>query len=620
MLSISCYLRTWERFVREGILDSARLNKRVIESWHRCKNDQVNPYLHKGEHVLTERLLTIQREKYSFLLDVASPHLARMNQSIKDSDMMALLVDPEGYVLSLLGNEKIVNDARKINFVEGARWTEKEVGTNAIGTALQTEEAVTIHGTEHYSIASHQWSCSAMPIFNDEGRMIGVFNISCPIERAHPSMLGMVASIAHMIEQEMKTRSANKELALIQQSIELSEIYPERPFIVCSEKEIILSASKLVRQKVPQSIGMRLSDFLQSSYKVEKVIPLFLKEDNGIMGKCLFLSECKDSILYSVSSMPKPFYFNGEAGISKAFQNALHQVKLVAPTEASVFISGETGVGKELIAKAIHENSPRKDGPFIAINCGAIPKDLMESELFGYVEGSFTGAKRQGSKGKFELANKGTIFLDELGEIPPSMQIALLRVLQERKVVPIGSTREISLDIRIITATHGNLKEQVDEGTFRQDLYYRLNVYPIEIPSLRERKEDIPYLARYLCQNNNWDLPLSEDLLDRLKEYDWPGNIREFQNVLQRLSILLLDDVKNKESIFHLVHSLGIQFSTTENKEGKHTEHVLKTREKIQKDLMLEALKRTKGNVTAAAKLLDIPRSTFYKRIQKYGL
>ncbi|MET3317682.1 UNVERIFIED_ORG: transcriptional regulator of acetoin/glycerol metabolism [Peribacillus simplex] len=626
MLSTSCYLRTWERFISEGVLDSNRLDMRIKESWHRCKKEQVNPYLNKGKHVLTNDLLNVQREKNSVLLDVASPQLTRMNQAIKESGMMALLVDPDGYVLSLSGNEKILDEAGKINFVEGVRWTEGEVGTNAIGTALKTGEAVMIQGTEHYSIASHKWSCSAMPIFNEDRILMGVLDISCPVEYFHPSMLGMVATLAYTIEQEMAVRSYKRELALTQQSIELAEAYPDRPFIVCNHKEIIISASKQVRQKISQSIGMRLSDFLTFGYQIEKETPLISTEDKRVSGKCLFLSEGHtQNRLFPTSSPSKLFNFKGEIGISEAFQNTLHKVKLVAPTEANVYISGETGVGKELVALSIHENSPRKKGPFITINCGAIPKDLMESELFGYVEGAFTGAKRQGHKGKFEQANGGTIFLDEIGEIPHAMQVALLRVLQEKKIVPIGGTKSISLDIRIITATHRNLAELVNEGSFRQDLYYRLNVYPVSVPPLRERKGDIPYLVRYLSEVNNWNIPLSEELLNSLKGYNWPGNIRELQNVLQRLSILLQDGRVDYEQLLNSMHSLAITQkadcqSPKEIDKNCIMGNELTTREKIQRDLMLEALQRTQGNVTAAAKLIDLPRSTFYKRLHKYGL
>ncbi|MFE3975204.1 MULTISPECIES: sigma-54-dependent Fis family transcriptional regulator [unclassified Peribacillus] len=628
MLSTSCYLRTWERFISEGVLDSNRLNKRIMESWHRCKKDQVNPYLNKGKHILTSELLDIQKEKNSFLLELASPQLSRMNQSIKESGMMALLVDPDGYVLSLSGNEKILNEAGKINFVEGVRWTEGEVGTNAIGTALKTGEAVMIQGTEHYSIASHKWSCSAMPILNEDGKILGVLDISCPVEYSHPSMLGMVANLAYTIEQEMGVRSYKKELELIQHSIELAETYPDRFFIVCNHKEMIISASKLVRKKIPQSIGMALADLLNHGYRIVKENLLLSKEDNRISGKYLLLSENhghKTNRLFPASMPSEVFDFKGESGISESFQNTLQKMKLVAPTEANVCIFGETGVGKELIAMAIHENGSRKNGPFITINCGAIPKDLMESELFGYVDGAFTGAKRQGHKGKFEQANGGTIFLDEIGEIPLAMQVALLRLLQERKIVPIGGTKSISLDIRIITATHRNLEELVNDGSFRQDLYYRLNVYPIHVPSLRERIEDIPYLVNYLCLKNDWNIPLTEELMKRLKDYNWPGNIRELQNVLQRLTILLAEGPLDYIQVLNSMHSLpsARHDDIPSLKEGgkkciKGNE--LTIREKIQRDLMLEALQRSRGNVTAAAKFMDIPRSTFYKRLHKYGL
>ncbi|MDP1419079.1 sigma-54-dependent Fis family transcriptional regulator [Peribacillus simplex] len=626
MLSTSCYLRTWERFVSEGVLDSNRLNKRIMESWHRCKKDQVNPYLNKGKHILTNELLDIQREKNSFLLEVASPQLSRMNQSIKESGMMALLVDPDGYVLSLSGNEKILEEAGKINFVEGVCWTEGEVGTNAIGTALKTGEAVMIQGTEHYSIASHKWSCSAMPILNEDGMLLGVLDISCPVEYFHPSMLGTVANLAYTIEQEMGVRSYKKELALTQHSIELAETYPDLPFIVCNHKEKIISASKQIRKKIPQSIGMALADFLNHGYQIKKENPLLSKEDNRVSGKCLFLSENHEPNRLFPASMPSErFAFKGERGISESFHNTLHKVKLVAPTEANVYISGETGVGKELIAMAIHENGFRKKGPFVTINCGAIPKDLMESELFGYVDGAFTGAKRQGHKGKFEQANGGTIFLDEIGEIPLAMQVALLRVLQERKIVPIGGTKSISLDIRIITATHRNLEELVNAGSFRKDLYYRLNVYPIHVPPLRERIEDIPYLVNYLCSKNNWNIPVTEELLNRLKDYNWPGNIRELQNVLQRLTILLAEGPLDYVKVLNSMHSQPVtwhdDFPTWEEPGKKgFKENELTIREKIQRDLMIEALQKSRGNVTAAAKLMDIPRSTFYKRLHRYGI
>jgi sigma-54 dependent transcriptional regulator, acetoin dehydrogenase operon transcriptional activator AcoR len=617
------YLDTWKRFIKEGVLDPARLNKRIIESWYRCRKDEVNPYLNKGLRVLTSDLLSLQKDKHSLLIETALPHLSRMNQAIIESGMMALLVDPDGYVLSLTGNEQTLKDARNINFIEGVCWTENEVGTNAIGTALKTAESVIINGAEHYSVASHQWSCTATPILNEKGNLMGVIDVSCPVERSHPFMIGMVTSIAYAIERDISRVYRRNEIDLVQHAVELVDTNRHRPFVVCDHGHRIISVSKAVREKHPHANGMELRDFIKKGYQINRETPILSKEDNRILGISVFLSEVvsyNQHSLFAAATPSQSFLFKGVRGTSEVFQNTLKQVELVASTDATVFITGETGTGKELIARAIHDNSLRKNGPFISLNCGAIPKDLMSSELFGYVEGAFTGAKRQGNKGKFELAHKGTIFLDEIGEIPEAMQVALLRLLQERKVVPIGGSKEIPLDIRIITATHRDMNELINEGTFRQDLYYRLNVYPVEVPALRRRKEDIPYLVRYFCQNHNWNLPDTNRFLYKLSNYEWPGNVRELLNVLERLHIMFSSGLANQDTLIDYFEVIQEQSKSTEQVPIDGQERKLKAREKIQRDLILDALQKTKGNVTAAAKLLDIPRSTFYKRIQKFGL
>ncbi|GLB61700.1 sigma-54-dependent Fis family transcriptional regulator [Cytobacillus sp. NCCP-133] len=622
------YFDTWKRFVHEGVLDQARLDKRILESWYRCKKERVNPYLNKGMHLLTEEELHNKKAKNSLLIEMTDPYLKKMDPMIKSSGMMALLVDPDGYVLSLLGNEKTLKDARRINFMEGVRWTEAAVGTNAIGTALETKEAVMIQGPEHYSVASHQWSCSATPILDDNGGLLGVIDVSCPVEQSHPFMIGMVTSIAYAIEKELIKRSHSKEITLVQQAAQLAETHHSQLFIVCNQHKQIISASKPIREKIPHVIGMNLQGMLHNRYQINAEMPLYVNEGNGMNGICFFLSEVNTHHQHVFPSSTRPadsFVFKGESGISEVFQRTLQKVKLVAPTDATVFISGETGTGKEMVARAIHENSRRKNGPFISLNCGAIPKDLMESELFGYAEGAFTGAKRQGYKGKFEQAQKGTIFLDEIGEIPHTMQVALLRVLQERKVTPIGGTKEVPLDVRIITATHRDITDLVKRREFREDLYYRLNVYPIDVPPLRNRKEDIPYLIKHICQRNNWSLNRMsiQDLITSLRDYDWPGNIRELTNLLERLHIMLPEQLsghlplEQPLELLYLHHPSPPEYSI-EERSAEETR--LNAREKIQRDLMLDALKRTNGNVTAAAKFLGIPRSTFYKRLKKFGM
>ncbi|OPA30770.1 sigma-54-dependent Fis family transcriptional regulator [Bacillus cereus] len=616
MLASPFYLHAWKKFVNEGVLDSNRINQRISESWHRCKQANVNPHMNKGQKVLSSNIFREQKKKSEIFLDIALPQIQNLRKTIDELQMMALLIDPDGYVLSLSGNKQTLKRAKHINFIEGVKWTEAAVGTNAIGTALEIEEAIMISGTEHYSVASHSWSCAAAPIHNDDGKLIGILDFSCPIEFSHPYMLGMVTSIAHAIERECSIRVHQNELHLIHRFLDV--IDSDEQVVICNHRDVIVSASKSVRERVTNWSRMKLEDLVHHGLETKLEIPVYSNE--RMIGKCMYLKENKQMNTYSAFTFIKGITFPGVTGTSKAFQHTLEEIKLVSPTDASVYVCGETGVGKEYVARAIHENSPRKDGPFIAVNCGSLPKELMESELFGYAEGAFTGARRQGYKGKFEQANGGTLFLDEIGEVPPEMQVALLRVLQERTITPIGSSKEVPVNIRIITATHKDLLRLVEEGKFRQDLYYRLHVYPLYVPSLIERKEDIPYFIQHFCERKNWNVVFPKSICNQFLQHTWPGNIRELVNTLERIYILSQGrEICEKQVAFLIQTMMGNQQQLELQVENK-TEHTLNFREKIQRDSMIEALEKTNGNVSLAAKLLDVPRSTFYKRMQKYKL
>ncbi|KMN69471.1 acetoin dehydrogenase [Bacillus cereus] len=616
MLASPFYLHTWKKFIDEGVLDSNRINERISESWHRCKQANVNPHMNKGQKILSSHIFREQKKKSEIFLDIALPQIQNMRKTIDELQMMALLIDPDGYVLSLSGNKQTLKRAKHINFIEGVKWTEAAVGTNAIGTALEIEEAIMISGTEHYSVASHSWSCAAAPIHNDDGKLIGVLDFSCPIEFSHPYMLGMVTSIAHAIERECSIRVHQNELHLIHRFLDV--IDSDEQVVICNHRDVIVSASKSVRERVTNWSRMKLEDLVHHGLETKLEIPVYSNE--RMIGKCMYLKENKQMNTYSAFTFIKGITFPGVTGTSKAFQHTLEEIKLVSPTDVSVYVCGETGVGKEYVARAIHENSPRKDGPFIAVNCGSLPKELIESELFGYAEGAFTGARRQGYKGKFEQANGGTLFLDEIGEVPPEMQVALLRVLQERTITPIGSSKEVPVNIRIITATHKDLLRLVEEGKFRQDLYYRLHVYPLYVPSLIERKEDIPYFIQHFCEQKNWNVVFPKSICNQFLQHTWPGNIRELVNALERIYILSQGrEICEKQVALLIQTMMGNQQQLELQVENK-TEHTLNFREKIQRDSMIEALQKTNGNVSLAAKLLDVPRSTFYKRMQKYKL
>ena len=328
-------------------------------------------------------------------------------------------------------------------------------------------------------------------------------------------------------------------------------------------------------------------------------------------------------------------------GESKPIRDVFDVVARAAGSQSTVMIYGESGTGKELIARALHMNSPRASKPFIAVNCGAIPHELLESELFGYEKGSFTGAVNT-RIGRMELANQGTIFFDEIGDMPTSLQVKLLRVLAEREIDRIGSTKPTPIDIRVITATHRNLEESIKEGSFREDLFYRLNIIPINLPPLRERKTDIPLLAdHFLKQFNRTAIPktISDEAMQFLVNYSWPGNIRELANFIERMVVLSIgstitprdlpekvlgdtpkekwqpleeDEVGNPAQI--LQQSLRQSFHVGIPEEGINLK---KTVEEFEKELLLEALEKTGWVKNKAANLLGLNRTTLVEKLKK---
>jgi DNA-binding NtrC family response regulator len=319
-------------------------------------------------------------------------------------------------------------------------------------------------------------------------------------------------------------------------------------------------------------------------------------------------------------TLDEKYGFESIIGRSKALIRILEMTSRVAPTDSIVLIQGETGTGKELLAKAIHQNSRRKNGPFVTINCGAIPSNLLESELFGHMKGAFTGAT-SAKKGRVETADGGTLFLDEIGELPLDLQIKLLRLIQHGEIDKIGASSSSKVDVRIIAATHRNLQAMIEDGTFREDLYYRLAVIPLELPPLRERPEDIPELVQHYFlkskqKHDRSQLQLPESLLNGFSNYDWPGNIRELENIIERLVVLAIGDKISADDLPEFL------------KRGNSTPDLIRldlstqgiSLEAIEKDLILKALKKFNWNQTQAARYLDISRRTLNYRMEKHGV
>ena len=295
------------------------------------------------------------------------------------------------------------------------------------------------------------------------------------------------------------------------------------------------------------------------------------------------------------------------------------RARMVAASISTVLIEGESGTGKELVAKAIHQGGPRGKGPFVAVNCAALPESLIESELFGYEEGSFTGAKKGGQVGKFELANRGTLFLDEIGDMPLSAQMKLLRVIQERKVARIGAIADRDIDIRIVAATLKDLAQEVKAGRFRQDLYYRLNVLNLRVPPLRQRAEDIPDLARYLCAKISARLSVAEKefeegLLEELKLSPWPGNVRELENTIERAINFASDEPVLRYKHFEFAMA-DAEPSATEISKGEQ----LRPLAEVEKEMILKTIRFHKGNIQQAAASLEVSRNTLYRKLKEFN-
>ncbi|MBZ5675227.1 MAG: sigma-54 dependent transcriptional regulator [Acidobacteriia bacterium] len=341
--------------------------------------------------------------------------------------------------------------------------------------------------------------------------------------------------------------------------------------------------------------------------------PFSLDHLTVVVEKALEVRKLRDENRELREALGQRYKFENIIGGSAPMQEIFATIMRVAPTRATVLLAGESGVGKDMIARAIHQHSPRKDRPFVKINCTAIPENLMESELFGYEKGAFTGANTS-KPGKFEQADTGTVFLDEIGDVPGSVQVKLLRVLQEREFERLGSNKTQHTDVRVIAATNVDLRAALEQGTFREDLYYRLNVVPMNIPPLRERKEDIPYLVEHFAKKFGGEI--SEGAMERLMSYHWPGNVRELENVVER-SVLLAQGPRVEPS------DVKIDTAPRRATAAAGGDHFLPegmTLDEYEQSVIREALKRANGNKSQAARLLGLTRNALRYRLAQMGI
>jgi DNA-binding NtrC family response regulator len=372
---------------------------------------------------------------------------------------------------------------------------------------------------------------------------------------------------------------------------------------------VIMTAYGTVESAV-EAMKAGASDFLLKPFSLDQLI--------SVVSKALEIRNLRDENRQLKEELGRKYRWDNIVGRSPGMQEIFATVMRVAPSRATVLIAGESGVGKDLIARAIHFHSPRKDRPFVKINCTALPENLMESELFGYEKGAFTGANIS-KPGKFELADTGTVMLDEIGDVPANIQIKLLRVLQEREFERLGSNKTQHIDVRVIAATNRDLRVALEDGTFREDLYYRLNVVPIEVPPLRERKEDIPYLARHFVEKLAPDAGgrvqgITDAAIDKLMGYSWPGNVREIENVIERSIVMASGDKLDADDIRL---DMNLRARTGPGELGLPEGMSL---DNYEQELIKNALKQADGNKSQAARILGLTRNALRYRLTQMGI
>ncbi len=616
------------------------MRKQIELSFKRSEEFGIDKDLRDMNQVMLSPVeLAQRRRKNAELFDVLLPQFEEFYNLLSPNDFTIAATDSEGYILYVQGVESNIRLAAERNCVPGYRWTERDVGTSAISLSLKLQCPIQLIGDEHYCRQAHGLTSSTAPVFGKDKELLGVIAVSGGCEKTHPHTLYMVTTAARAAEQQLRVLRRNKELALNIRFLDRI-ISSSRTglIIINSEKNIwrvnlrgaeILKRDDLVGQPISVLKGLTvdLDDVREnpdawvnreSRLRINgNTLPLIhtvqpvLSAEGERLGAVISFDEVKDiyKLADTIAGTRAHFTFHSLVGSSRAFLDAVGLARRAAASNTSVLLQGETGTGKELFAQAIHNLGGHRKNPFIPLNCGAIPLNLLESELFGYVEGTFTGAAKGGRPGKFELANSGTILLDEIGDMPYTMQVKLLRVLQTGEVYRIGANKPVKVNTRIIACTHVNLVKAIKEGRFREDLYYRLNVFPIAIPPLRERgRDDILALAEFfLSQNSRNPAGLTRSARDLLCDYHWPGNVRELENCVQR-ALHLCEGGPLEAEHLNLASSRGRKVPRTG------------TLEEMNRKMIMETLDHTNHNMAKTARLLGLSRATLYRKLKKYAI
>ncbi|MBX3540638.1 MAG: sigma-54-dependent Fis family transcriptional regulator [Chelatococcus sp.] len=627
----------WETFLGRGETP-AGMPPALVASWVRSRALGVNASRREAP-LSTEPEIYRRRSGSSALLAAARPALSRSGLFLAEASSMMILTDASGFIVETAGDPRIVDNGRRNHLETGGRWEESVIGTNAIGTALVDGKPTEIRGAAHFCEDVQRWTCAATPVRHPlDGDILGVVDISGPLAHFNPQSLALAVSIGQEIEATLGQAARAEHELLLRSFVSKRAIWLSEDILVIDRRGFVVHAAENARRRLdadPDGFRSELRQFIGSARQetweenCRRRFPnasLEIVQSEGDAIGCLIVMHRPRS--RSPTSQPKEAVepvigFGSILGESAAIDEVRMRARKLGANNLPVLIEGETGVGKELFARAIKSSGPVADGPFVPLNCGGMPRDLIASELFGYAKGAFTGADTNGRAGRIEQADGGVLCLDEIGEMPLDLQSYLLRVLEDGIVYRIGDPVGRHVDIRILSMTNRDLSAEVEAGRFRRDLYYRIAAARLRIPPLRERREDIATLARSFAaraaERLNKPAPtFAPALLEHLIAHPWPGNARELRNVVDAMVTLAENDRLELPDLppelaqgpAAVAHSAPPVAATLPASKAN-----LRAAERA---AILAQVEACGGNLTEAAKRLGIARSTLYLRLAEY--
>ena len=621
-----------QHLIEYGAAPVGAVTDRLAKSWQRSMAAGLLPMgrLTATEHACGTELRQSLALNHD-LLAHSRPVMEYLFEQVRHSQSVVILADNRGTLMHTLGDPYFLTKAERVALATGASWREEHRGTNAIGTAIAEMSAVEIHGAEHFLERNSFLTCAAAPIMSAVGTVVGILDISGEQHKGHPMTLGLVSTAARMIENRLIVANAKRHLRLhlhahaegIGTVAEGILVLNEDGWLVGANQQALallnLHAKAIGSTQISGLLDVRLTELLNR----HKRHPGQAMQVRLINGASLYVQvQAEQGALPTRAPItldqatPAPDALACLDTGDLKWRSAADKTRRVLDKPIPLLIQGESGVGKEYFARATHESSKRASGPFVAINCAAIPENLIEAELFGYAPGAFTGARREGSLGKLREASGGTLFLDEIGDMPLNMQTRLLRVLQERKVTPLGGSKSIEVDFALVCATHCKLQEAVDKGQFRSDLFYRINGLTVQLPALHERT-DFQQLTDRLLAGLNPSRPvyLAPSLLGKMAQFAWPGNLRQLASVLRTASAMLNDD-EDCIDFPHLPDDMAdALMAQPAQQASSRTVREPQNLEELSRYAVRQALEACRGNVSLAARTLGISRQTLYRKI-----